>query len=78
MYVSTLSFSSDTPEENIGSITDSSEPICGCWGLNSRPLEEQPVLLTTDQSLQPPFELSIHIFDNPLEIDQLSLYVTEC
>jgi hypothetical protein len=26
---------------------------CGCWGLNSEPLEEQPVLLTTEPSLQP-------------------------
>jgi hypothetical protein len=26
---------------------------CGCWELNSEPLEEQPVLLTSDPSLQP-------------------------
>jgi hypothetical protein len=26
---------------------------CGCWELNSGPLEEQPVLLTTEPSLQP-------------------------
>ena len=26
---------------------------CGCWELNSEPLEEQPVLLTTEPSLQP-------------------------
>ncbi|GAB1287890.1 Golgi pH regulator [Apodemus speciosus] len=36
------------------SITDSCEPPCGCWELNSRPLEEQSVLLTAEPSLQPP------------------------
>ena len=34
-------------------ITDGCEPPCGCWGLNSGPLEEQPVLLTAESSLQP-------------------------
>jgi hypothetical protein len=29
------------------------EPPCGCWELNSGPLEEQLVLLTTKPSLQP-------------------------
>jgi hypothetical protein len=29
------------------------EPPCGGWELNSRPLEEQPVLLTAEPSLQP-------------------------
>ena len=28
---------------------------CGCWELNPAPLEEQPVLLTTKVSFQPPF-----------------------
>jgi hypothetical protein len=28
-------------------ITDGYEPPCGCWELNSGPLEEQLVLLTT-------------------------------
>jgi hypothetical protein len=34
-------------------ITDGCEPPCGCWELNSGPLKEQPVLLTTEPSLQP-------------------------
>jgi len=34
-------------------IKDGCEPPCGCWELNSRPLEEQSVLLTTEPSLQP-------------------------
>jgi hypothetical protein len=35
--------------------TDGREPPCGCWELNSGPLEEQLVLLTADPSLQPCF-----------------------
>ena len=35
-------------------ITDGCEPPCGCWELNSGPLEEQAILLTTEPSLQPP------------------------
>ena len=33
-------------------ITDSFGPPCGCWELNSGPLEEKSVLLTTEPSLQ--------------------------
>ncbi|WP_238841975.1 hypothetical protein, partial [Xylella fastidiosa] len=35
-------------------ITDGCEPPCGCWELNSGPLEEQSLLLTSEPSLQPP------------------------
>ena len=42
-------------------IVDGCEPPCGCWELNSGPLEEQPVLLTTEPSPQPR-ELSIYIY----------------
>ena len=34
--------------------TNSFELTCGYWELNPGPLEEQPVLLTSEQSLQPP------------------------
>ena len=34
-------------------ITDGCEPPCGCRELNSGPLEEQAVLLTTEPSLEP-------------------------
>ena len=34
-------------------ITDGCEPPCVCWELNSGPLEEQPVLLSSEPSLQP-------------------------
>jgi hypothetical protein len=33
-------------------ITDGCEPPCGCWDLNSGPLEEQSVLLTVEPFLQ--------------------------
>jgi hypothetical protein len=45
-------------------ITDGCEPPCGWWELNSGPLEEQPVLLTTEPSLQAfnlPFHSSIYV-----------------
>jgi hypothetical protein len=35
-------------------VIDVCEPPCGCWELNSEPLEEQSVLLTAEPSLQPP------------------------
>ena len=35
------------------SITDGCEPPCGCWDLNSEPLEKQPVLLTAEPPPQP-------------------------
>jgi hypothetical protein len=34
-------------------ITDSCETPCGCWELNSGPLEDQSVVLTSEPSLQP-------------------------
>ena len=34
-------------------ITGGCEPPCGCWDLNSGPLEEQSVLLPTEPSRQP-------------------------
>jgi len=34
-------------------ITDGCEPPRGCWDLNSGPLEEQSMLLTSEPSLQP-------------------------
>ena len=34
-------------------ITDGCELPCGCWELNTGPLEEQLVLLTSEPSLQP-------------------------
>ena len=49
-------------------ITDGCEPPCGCWKLNSGPLEVQAMLLTTEPSLQPP-ELAL--------VDQTGLELTE-
>jgi len=42
------------------SFTDGCEPPCGCWELNSGPLEEQSVLLTTEPALQPRNDFLIH------------------
>jgi hypothetical protein len=53
MYMSTPLLSLDTPEEGSDPITNGYESPCGCWDLNSEPLEEQPMLLITEPSLQP-------------------------
>jgi hypothetical protein len=37
-------------ERVLDPITDGCEPPCGCWELNSGPLEEQSVLLTAELS----------------------------
>jgi hypothetical protein len=50
-------------------ITDGCEPPYGCWELNSGPLEEQSMLLTTGPSLQP---LNIFLYD------LVSLYTGGC
>jgi hypothetical protein len=52
MHINILLLSSDTPE-------DGCEPP---WELNSGPLEEQSVPLTTEPSLQPPAYLFILLF----------------
>ena len=54
LYMNVLSLSPDTPEEGIWSHYRWlwASP-CGCWELNSGPLEEQSVLLTIEPSLQP-------------------------
>ena len=65
MYVRALSVCIPACQKRASdTIIDSHEPPCGCWELNSGPLEEQPMLLTPESSLQPPhiliFLLSIH------------------
>ena len=40
-------------------ITDGCEPPCGCWELNSGPLEEVSMFLTAEPSLQP-LKLNFH------------------
>ena len=41
---------------------DGCEPLCGCWALNSEPLEEQSMLLTTEPSLQLPAPFEMFLF----------------
>jgi hypothetical protein len=50
-------------------ITDACEPPCGCWKLNSGPLEEQSVLLTAEPSIQP----HLYLLDAPLTL--VSIYL---
>ena len=50
-------------------ITDGCEPPCGCWDLNSGPLEEQSVLLTTKPSLQPKGQ---HLIGPGLQVQRFS------
>jgi hypothetical protein len=42
-------------------ITLHCKPLCGCWELNSGPLEEQSVLLNAEPSLQPRLEV-VYLF----------------
>jgi hypothetical protein len=43
-------------------ITDGCELVCGCWELNSEPLEEQSVFLTAEPSFQPHCKYSYTFF----------------
>jgi hypothetical protein len=56
MYMNTLLLSSDTPEDPI---IGGCELLCDCWKLNSGPLEEQSVLLTTKPCYQPGRNLKV-------------------
>jgi hypothetical protein len=48
-----------TPQKRASDpITEGCEPPCGCWELNSGPLEEQ---LTTEPSLQPCVDILKHV-----------------
>jgi hypothetical protein len=70
----TVALSSDTLKRALDPITDGCEPPSGCRELNSEPLEEQPVPLTTEPSLHPKLgsfallskllKLSMHSFLN--------------
>jgi hypothetical protein len=52
LWMSTLSACIPACHKRLSDHSIDGEPPCGCWELNSRPLEEQPVLLTTELSLQ--------------------------
>jgi hypothetical protein len=53
MHVSTLSLLQIHQKSALDPITDGCEPPCGCWELNSGPLEEQSALLTAEPFLHP-------------------------
>jgi hypothetical protein len=50
--VFTIAFFLTHQKRSSDPITDGCEPPCGCWDLNSGPLEEQSVLLTAEPSRQ--------------------------
>jgi hypothetical protein len=52
MYMSTLWLSQTHQKRASDPITDGCEPPCGCWELNSGPLDKKPVFLTAEPSLQ--------------------------
>jgi hypothetical protein len=43
------------------------ESLCGCWDLNSGPLEEHSLLLTAEPSLLPMFHLTKLMFSGLLK-----------
>ena len=53
MYVCSATFTTACLKRASVLPIDGCEPPCGCWELNSGPLEEQPVLSTVEPSLQP-------------------------
>ena len=54
LFYDMSTLSPDVPEKGIESpFIDDFKLPCGCWDLNSGPLEEQSVLLTAEPSLQP-------------------------
>ena len=53
-------------------ITDGCEPPCGCWELNSGPLEEQAMLLTSEPSLQP---IDFGFLRQGFSVEQLWLFL---
>jgi hypothetical protein len=67
--VNTLLLFSDTPHQKraLVPITGGCEPPCGCWELNSEPLEEQSVFLTTELSLQLQFLNSLTLGAREME-----------
>jgi hypothetical protein len=57
-YEYTVAIFRHTRRYHLYPITDGCEPLCGCWELNSGPLQEQPVSLTAEPSLSP----ALHVF----------------
>jgi hypothetical protein len=58
-------------------ITDGCEPPCGCWVLNSGPLEEQSVLLPLIHLSSPSFNF-VFVFVFLVFRDRVSLYSPGC
>ena len=74
IYLNTLLLSSDTPEKGIR--FHYRESPCGCWELNSGPLEEQPLLLTAEPSWQPERHFLYKVSFSPA--DMVSTEILSC
>jgi hypothetical protein len=65
------------PEQGVRSpgagITDHCEPPCRCWELNPGPLQEQPVLLTTEPSFQLPKSVLLVVGDDSYKLLYIAL-----
>ena len=55
-------------------VRDDCELSCGCWELNSGPLEEQPVLLTAEPSLQTLGFLKAFVAPVPPSLNHVDLW----
>ena len=60
------------PKRASDPITDGCEPPCGCCEQNLGSLEEQPVFLTAEPSLQPQNRILKTVFSNPVGLKQKS------
>jgi hypothetical protein len=66
IYECSAAYTTTCQKKATDALTDGREPPCGCWELNSSPLEEQPVLLTSEPSHQPIF--IFFIFFSPSKV----------
>jgi hypothetical protein len=55
LHISCMTEDSIRQKRALNPAIDDCEPPCGCWELNSGPLEEQSALLTTEPSLHPSY-----------------------
>lgn len=70
------------PEEDIRSpgagVVDGYEPSCGCWELNSGPLQEQQILLMTEQVLFNSLFICLCVYVSELAYTHVYIGVRTC
>jgi hypothetical protein len=62
MYEYPAAYTSTCQKRALDPLIDGCEPPCGCWELNSGPLEEQSVLLTIGISSAPSPPVGFFVF----------------